>query len=363
MDYDDLLDFMNSTDEVPESERRYPIPPVPPQWNTIERPPAGLIGYSWSHIPLTVVSAALHGSMCRGRVEESIQWALELCWVGPHSMKNTVKTLLKFAAHDVGPADPQAFWVVLQLCGKVTGTNPRDPNELLSIASSIEYLCKCKKTRIVHLALLNSEMENIPTLATNVAEIPEQIYLMLCDAINALDLHECIRLAECLYHSKGKVARNFNGTKTSPKWLIWKAIEECINTVYTSNLCQIVCMNQWPMNALGRVLYAHVFCTLCCTDFDQSALPDHLSPNMNLADVIETCWNRKELYGIPDYAYDRYTNEGQKKKRGFVHHLTEVCVLSNEDERWKEETEESMSTVITWYELTGGDKEHSKKKL
>ena len=319
MDYDDLLDFMNSTDEVPESERRYPIPPVPPQWNTIERPPAGLIGYSWSHIPLTVVSAALHGSMCRGRVEESIQWALELCWVGPHSMKNTVKTLLKFAAHDVGPADPQAFWVVLQLCGKVTGTNPRDPNELLSIASSIEYLCKCKKTRIVHLALLNSEMENIPTLATNVAEIPEQIYLMLCDAINALDLHECIRLAECLYHSKGKVARNFNGTKTSPKWLIWKAIEECINTVYT--------------------------------------------PNMNLADVIETCWNRKELYGIPDYAYDRYTNEGQKKKRGFVHHLTEVCVLSNEDERWKEETEESMSTVITWYELTGGDKEHSKKKL
>lgn len=357
------FDFLDSDEPIPESELRTPIPPIPPTWDTIKNPSPGLIGYTRSHIARTAVSSGLEGSTCRGRRDEAIQWAMELCWTGQDSFKNLVKILIKFAVNDIGPADPSAFWIVYQLCEGVKGTDPHNQEELLAVATSIEYLCKARKTRLIRMSLLNSEIEGIPTKALDVAESPEQIYSLLCGAINSLDLQECMRLSEYLYHSKAKVARNFNGTKTSPKWLIWKAIEECIKTPYTNKICNIVCANQWSMNNLGRILYCHIYHVVCCTDYDQNLIPDAIPLNQELWDTISSCYNRIEMYGIPDYAYDRHTTEGQKKGRGFIHYLTEVCKYDNEDDRWTEETQESLETFITWYNCTGGDKQHGKKKL
>lgn len=117
--------------------------------------------------PADEVISALQKEIRRGRVDEAIFWACELCRSGEKYQKKCWERLTAIAVEDIGFGDPMACVVIATLKNAYYANFEKIDDSLIQILFAAGYLAKCKKDRFI------DEYKNILVNKPKLLKIPD----------------------------------------------------------------------------------------------------------------------------------------------------------------------------------------------
>lgn len=313
---------------------RHPVPEIPINWDTINNPQRGLRGYTYSHYSSDEVSSALQKGIRRGKVSESIKWALEMFLTGPANKTNAWNRLVVTAVEDIGPADPLVILKIWDLLNSKTCANTNRKDDPYYLATAVKILAESKKSRLNDWAAkIVSELRK-PEISRSLGT-PEQMKMGLIKALQEKNAGQAIYYEVALSFTDQKIANGKRG-RNYPMWLIWEAFNAVIgNQPYMKALENISVDKSWRNNKKSRLLHLQIINLWCFSTLPEvSSVPTEM--DMSIVEDVQQSYTRSNSIGIPDYALDKHTRKGKSLKRDMEHFVVYGSKLENVDKQWEQ---------------------------
>lgn len=288
---------------------------------------------SYSGFQQDEASSACQKSVRRGLELESIQWTLEIFWIGGGSRTNIWNRILVMSVEDVGPANPSVLLHVYHLF-------KNNFDDEVSIVTAVLLVCQSVKSRVNDWGIICNHNVNIEL--TDVFELQK----CLIENLKTFNYINCLFLVNKLHFSDIKLS----GYKYKNSiWLIWETFKS-LNDQYINTVIELGMSKNWRWSDKARLLYSHAIHLWCyyggTIDVKVRIESYVLQPMKELSPLIENCRNRIDLFEVPDYAVDKHTARGKRMGRGLAHFLNEGSKLNNEDTNWSQLSNYYLSLLI-----------------
>lgn len=338
---------MNDTSGV----RRHFIPRIPEGWvDQVERiqkvgsrsnTRSGRQDKTYSYFQRDEVTSAVQKSVRRCLPEETIQWLMELFWMGGSASKtNAWNRLLVMSVEDVSPSNPLLIinvWRLYQDHG----------DNALAMATSGKILAEASKSRVNDWACHMVRELETSSIVDSIG-LPEYFKTKLKRGLAERDIGACIYYVKSLIHSSHKIKKR---RYKNSAYLIHEAFTEEYpeggssssdnsSNKYVETLLKITLTPSWRWKGKSILIYInliHLHCdgSIPCNDDVNNILTKAPVIDYSLEDVVRKYKRREGLVGIPDYAIDKHTKRGREFGRDFYHFIEHGSLITNTDNKWE----------------------------
>lgn len=320
-----------------DNQSRYPVPNLDPNHDTIKNPAGGLRVVTYSGFSHDEVISAFQKCCRRGLTEEAIQWALEAYWTNKPSRTNIWNRALTVALEDVGPASPTLVLDIYHLRNIVEGGGP--VQDARSIALATKLLSTSLKSRVNDWAVCINKNTDFSK------EDPEKCKEALIQSLRRKDCLKSAFYIDALTFTENKI----RGQRyKNAAWYIWQSFETVFgqwNVQLVSTLKELAMSVNWRWKkGSTRLIYYHLL-HLYCFDVE---VPVWTPPNKlddSLDPLIQRYHRHEGLVGIHDEYVDKHTLLGRSMGRGWDFFISCGCLLDNEDEYWKDLSDQYRTMI------------------